>query len=216
MICMQLTLRLYYPEDADLIALRLKYGRKFTLRIRECLLACACGAAESYQLIVPPDICRYFRAPDAPVVLNLNLKAGRDDEILGFLQTIKPSSRCGVVKSLFRFCFDADIRSLYIANITGDAKVVKGRKYNKSSVVGRNKMHSISDLPTEELQRKEQKEITPAAAGPDNAEPVVVPAVTAGIQKPDAEPPLSLGEELPGSEDGLDVYDMFSSMLDEE
>ena len=33
----QFTLRLYYPADADLIAIRLKKGRGFTAEVRRCL-----------------------------------------------------------------------------------------------------------------------------------------------------------------------------------
>lgn len=101
---MQLSIRLYYPADSDLIAVRLRMGRRFVGFVRECLDSCANGEDKTYP--IPEDIRKYIRPVSRPVTLNLNLKEGRDDTSIAFLQRIKPSCRSDVVKTLVRSCYD--------------------------------------------------------------------------------------------------------------
>lgn len=69
----QFTLRLYYPADADLIAIRLKKGRGFTAEVRRCLGSYGKKGAEVPKFPVPEDIEKYVRAVDRPIIVNLNL-----------------------------------------------------------------------------------------------------------------------------------------------
>lgn len=107
---MQLALRLYYPIDADLIAIRLLERRNFTKLIREKLNKLLDPAKEVMNdrdiYILPEDIKRYVRAVNKPVKVNLNLKEGRDDIIICYLKQVRPSIRGDTVKFLFRMCFN--------------------------------------------------------------------------------------------------------------
>lgn len=108
---MQLALRLYYPIDADLIAIRLREKRQFTTLIREKLLRLLdptvkdLKAKDLYH--IPENIRNYVRNPTEPIRVNLTLMEGRDDLIINYISKVKPSVRCDTIKNLFRMCFDS-------------------------------------------------------------------------------------------------------------
>lgn len=99
---MQVILRLYSPADADLIALKLKYGSRFPGMIRSCIESFLTG--ERYVLRVPDNIRKYARETDAPLLVNLNL--GADDKIGLYIASIKTRARTDVIKTLVRSCYD--------------------------------------------------------------------------------------------------------------
>lgn len=107
---MQLALRLYYPIDADLIAIRLLEKRNFTNLVRDKLARLLDSSQTTmteqdiYQ--IPKNIKKYVRAIKEPMKVNLNLKDGRDDIIIHYLKQVQPSVRCDTVKFLFRMCMD--------------------------------------------------------------------------------------------------------------
>ena len=107
---MQLALRLYYPVDADLIAIRLFTKRNFTNLVRgklTRLLDPSKNEMTDRDLYhVQDDIGKYVRNVPEPVKVNLNLKDGRDDILISYLKQIPVSVRSDVVKSLFRMCCD--------------------------------------------------------------------------------------------------------------
>lgn len=108
---MQLALRLYYPIDADLIAIRLRERRKFTYLVRDKLARLLDSSQTTmteqdiYQ--IPKNIKKYVRAIKEPMKVNLNLKDGRDDIIIHYLKQVQPSMRCDTVKFLFRMCLES-------------------------------------------------------------------------------------------------------------
>lgn len=114
---MQLALRLYYPIDADLIAIRLWERRNFTNLIRAKLNKLLDPAKEVMNdrdiYTLPEDIKRYVRAIKKPVKVNLNLKEGRDDIIICYLKQVRPSIRGDTVKFLFRMCFNTYPNDLF-------------------------------------------------------------------------------------------------------
>ncbi|WP_368189050.1 hypothetical protein [Blautia sp. 1033sp1_1033st1_G9_1033SCRN_220408] len=107
---MQLALRLYYPIDADLIAIRLREKRRFTSLIRDKLIRLLDSSekelSEKDIYHIPENIRKYVRIPTEPIKVNLNLTEGRDDVIIVYLQNVKPSVRSDTVKALFRMCLD--------------------------------------------------------------------------------------------------------------
>ena len=106
---MQLALRLYYPVDADLIAIRLRENRHFTYLVREKLtrlLDPDKTFSEKDLYKVSQRISKYVRYLPEPMKVNLNLKEGRDDIVITYLQQIPPSIRCDTVKALFRMCLN--------------------------------------------------------------------------------------------------------------
>ena len=108
---MQLALRLYYPIDADLIAIRLREKRQFTTLIREKLLRLLDPAVKDLKAKdlyhIPENIMNYVRNPTEPIRVNLTLVEGRDDLIINYITSVKPSVRCDTIKNLFRMCFDS-------------------------------------------------------------------------------------------------------------
>ena len=107
---MQLALRLYYPIDADLIAIRLYEKRRFTSLVRDNvtrLLDSSTHTLSDQDIYrVPKDIKKFIRMPSTPVKVNLNLREGRDDIIIDYLNQIDSSKRCDTVKAIFRMSFD--------------------------------------------------------------------------------------------------------------
>lgn len=106
---MQLALRLYYPVDADLIAIRLREKRHFTYLVREKLarlLDPGKTFSEKDLYTVSQRISKYIRYLSEPMKVNLNLKEGRDDIVITYLQQIPASVRCDTVKALFRMCLN--------------------------------------------------------------------------------------------------------------
>lgn len=114
---MQLALRLYYPIDADLIAIRLLERRNFTKLIRAKLTKLLDPSKEVMNdwdiYTLPKDIKRYVRAVNKPVKVNLNLKEGRDDIIICYLSQVRSSIRGDTVKFLFRMCFNTYPNDLF-------------------------------------------------------------------------------------------------------
>lgn len=170
---MQLALRLYYPIDADLIAIRLWERRNFTKLIREKLTKLLDPAKETMNdrdiYTLPEDIKRYVRAIKEPVKVNLNLKEGRDDIIICYLKQIRPSIRGDTVKFLFRMCFNTYPNDLFPMDLFLNFKktrIIQSSKSNTSaSLVSRKEMvkfkrnekNKVSGLS----QKKSKKENVP-------------------------------------------------------
>ena len=108
---MQLALRLYYPIDADLIAIRLREKRQFTSLIREKLTRLLDPSVEDLKekdlYHIPDNLKNFVRNPTEPIRVNLNLMDGRDDIIINYMTNIKPSARGDTIKALFRMCYDS-------------------------------------------------------------------------------------------------------------
>ena len=101
---MQLSLRLYYPSDMDLIAIRLYERRKFNRIIKNCINNILSSNETVYK--VPKDINKYIRKPQVPLKVNLCLNEEKDKLIIDFLKGIKPSSRSDTIKMMFRMSMD--------------------------------------------------------------------------------------------------------------
>ena len=123
---MQLALRLYYPIDADLIAIRLYEKRRFTSLVRDNvtrLLDSSTHTLSDQDIYrVPKDIKKFIRMPSTPVKVNLNLREGRDDIIIDYLNQIDSSKRCDTVKAIFRMSFDIYPDDYFPVNILLNVK----------------------------------------------------------------------------------------------
>lgn len=159
---MQLALRLYYPIDADLIAIRLWERRNFTNLIREKLAKLLDPAKEVMNdrdiYTLPEDIKRYVRAIKEPVKVNLNLKEGRDDIIICYLKQVRPSIRGDTVKFLFRMSFNTYPNDLFPMDLFLNfkkARIIQSRKSDTSDFLASRK-------ETEKFEKNEKNK----ASGP--------------------------------------------------
>lgn len=129
---MQLILRLYYPSDIDLIAVRLKLGRRFTGVIRDILKAHIEGNYYSYE--ITEDIIRYKKYTDT-IAVNLNLREDRDMDIIDFLKKIRSSYRSDIVKTLIRASYTSFPGFLFSFDDTDGTEL----KLQKKTSVSQNK-----------------------------------------------------------------------------
>ena len=97
---MNLTVRLYYPSDADLIALRCLYRRGFQRLIRDSLSAVMRG--ERFQISVPPNISNYVRQIEEPMFVSLSIE---DPEMIEFFHNIGKRLNTRTIKAIIRYSY---------------------------------------------------------------------------------------------------------------
>ena len=207
----QFTLRLYYPADADLIAIRLKKGRGFTAEVRRCLGSYGKKGAEVPKFPVPENIEKYVRAVDRPIIVNLNLLEGRDDDAIAFMKTIKASARCDIVKTLLRAGYDKFPYSVFIGSSpievhikeptvhipskrkSEDKNIVKIPENEKHTIL---ESHQAADVPPFPHEQSEKTDTVPAI--PDQK-----------IKEVDSIPDSSAFD----GDDGDDAFAMFANLM---
>ncbi len=157
---MQLALRLYYPIDADLIAIRLYEKRRFTSLVRDNvtrLLDSSTHTLSDQDIYrVPKDIKKFIRMPSTPVKVNLNLREGRDDIIIDYLNQIDSSKRCDTVKAIFRMSFDIYPDDYFPVNILLNVKKTRTVIPTLQPEVKQEEIpieHPISDEVKENIQK---------------------------------------------------------------
>jgi hypothetical protein len=202
---------LYYPADADLIAIRLKKGRGFTAEVRRCLGSYGKKGAEVPKFPVPEDIEKYVRAVDRPIIVNLNLLEGRDDDAIAFMKTIKASARCDIVKTLLRAGYDKFPYSVFIGSSpievhikeltvhipskrkSEDKNIVKIPENEKHTIL---ESHQAADVPPFPHEQSEKTDTVPAI--PDQK-----------IKEVDSIPDSSAFD----GDDGDDAFAMFANLM---
>lgn len=101
---MRLNVYLRYPDDADLIMLRTKFGTRIAKEFRACL--CACSLGRTYDLGFDGTLGSYAVSLQDQVV-TVRLDEKRDMAALSYLGTIPLSLRSAAVKSAVRHCCEA-------------------------------------------------------------------------------------------------------------
>ena len=168
---MQITLRLYYPEDIDLLLLRAYEGRNFCSRITECITACTEGRRYAYNLPESGDCVPGI----FPYVTKANLVFSEksNPEIAAFFQKYDGNSRTSMIKTLLRASFTQYPSKQVLAVLGfGDLAAPAGEAQPTA-------MKDVSSLTERELQR------------PSDERPKVIPVAkddtTALSEQPDAE-----------------------------
>ena len=100
---MNVMTKFYYPADADLIAMRLRYGVRFNKMIRDCIRAFI--RHEPYTLYVPENVERYVRPLKDPLSFILVFDDDKDDDVIKWLKDLG-SSRLAVIRSVLRMHYD--------------------------------------------------------------------------------------------------------------
>lgn len=101
-------IRLYYPEDADLMAARLLYGRAFPRIAGAALLARSRGGI---PVIAMPDMgdpvyeevySRFSSVPPKERTMVLNIRGGADGKAIAFLNAFPVRQRSAVLRTFLR------------------------------------------------------------------------------------------------------------------
>lgn len=229
---MYVTIRLYWPSDIDLIAVRTFEGHSFNSIVRRCMDACLHGNAYTYQ--VPDGLCRAVRAmpssPDAergPIRAGVVINARKYGDICSFLAGIPRLQRGTIVKAFVRACFSRypaellalpGLASSLPTHGPEGAGAGTGRQHPKPGD-GKAKGHKAPQSP------KTEAAVSPAAA-PMEATPhngmggvpsYAAPDPAAGNQEPrQAGGDAPMDGQPAGNDigpDGLDAFDIFSSMM---
>lgn len=100
---MQISLKLHYPYDADLIALRNYLGKRFQYTLRQCLASCIAGI--EFTITIPDNIIAFLRIPENIIVVNLHVQERRDRELIHYLSSLPNGSRNHIMKLLIRSCY---------------------------------------------------------------------------------------------------------------
>ena len=97
---MQVIIRLYYPADIDLLALKFKYGRRFPGIIKNVLDAFI--NKKIYTVSIPASVSSFARSVKKPVSVKIVLQEGTDDALIHYLSNISNRKRSDVIKLLVR------------------------------------------------------------------------------------------------------------------
>lgn len=169
---MQLMLRLYYPEDSDLIAIRTKSGRGFCQIIRDCLNACVSGIG--FSIPVPQNIARYIRPLDGPMVIAVAFDENNDSHkpLIKCLNDFPAHNRNNIIKSMLRAHFDRFPLEIFLQEISSGT-TPKRTPAGTSSRAQKNKPADkngrTETAGKEENIADKQKNITPESATLNNA-----------------------------------------------
>lgn len=101
---MRLNIYLRYPDDADLIMLRTKFGTRIAKEFRACLCAYSLGRTYDLGFDGTPGP---FAAPLRDQIVTVRLDEKRDMAALSYLGTIPLSLRSAAVKAAVRRCCEA-------------------------------------------------------------------------------------------------------------
>lgn len=238
---MQLALRLYYPIDADLIAIRLREKRQFTSLIREKLTRLLDPSVEDLKekdlYHIPENLKNFVRNPTEPIRVNLNLRDGRDDIIINYMVNIKPSARGDTIKALFRMCYDSyrddifpmglflDIDKTCSARISAkqiDYKEIKKAKTVKIPVLEKQPVkpkpaHEVkNETAQSSIETKEESNTTDSVIelrkGKDSVMEKTVSSETPPVQNDPVQDSDVKTQESNGSTDST-AYEMFQKLL---
>lgn len=177
---MQMFLRLHDPADADLIYLRYRYGKRFPGIVRKCLRAHVerdlTGKRPDDGFVITfsgRKIRTFAKHPTEAVGVNLNLKTGRDDDLIGYLSGIRDFAKSDVVKTIVRsrygeFPFQL-FRSPYIDGLEDDSSFVESgvrvvRNDSEESVESTGKDEIRNETEVEDVEAASKDEPTASAS----------------------------------------------------
>lgn len=162
-------LRLYYPADSDLIALRDLLGRNFAREVRSCISSYLNGV--QYQIEVPETISEHLREEN--LVVNLNVRRLHKQMIDDYLNRIKPNAKCDVVKTIIRSCYDRFPIELFFNN---EISMMPKEEHTKQA--DDKKKEVIKDLPDNNEKMTEEPKEIPVQKKTENVSPVKKPDVS--------------------------------------
>lgn len=114
---MQLTLRLYDQSDADLVCLRLRYGKRFPRVVRDCVSAHLRGARSTVRF--PEDVRPWAKRPRGHVDVNVTFDPERDAAAVEWLAGVRERAKGNVVKTIVRSMYDRFPSELFLPPYAG-------------------------------------------------------------------------------------------------
>lgn len=214
---MHLTLRLYYPADADLIAVRIRLGRKFNTMVRQTLDSYLSEKVPIFDM--PENISKFVHPISHPILINIELKNGRDDKIINFLQGVKPSGRISLVKTLIR----ASYSSFPVSLLIGSYSSTESRISQPEAILSNQKKEITSHKDTNKKQTVTSSGITlkeeNEEARPSSKDEVIKnsTAVQIKITQNDSSDkeviPTVKAVSKDSTDDDGDIFEMFSKLI---
>ena len=218
---MQYKIRLWNPADIDLIALRIRDGKKLGKTMANCVRGLVRGKPmEDMQILVPAKIWRYVqplaKADIEEMVVSVSFHDKKDKDVIQWLHSIKKSSRSSLIKNITRLCYDQS--PVWVFRIAGDPASPMNKTWKKElPVFFENEEKAGSpegEIPAAEnevLPEPSVKEDGGQAEGPVNAPSVNGDAYAADQDKKaatdaateTAEPEKKESKKIPETKDNL-------------
>lgn len=222
---MNVTLRLYWPSDIDLIAVRALEGTAFNTLVRRCMDSCLHGSAYTYHM--PDGLCQAVKTlPPSTATgrvatrVGVPIDARRYGDICSFLSGVPRLHRGAIVKAFVRACFSRYPAELLALTGLAGPQTAHGAAGN--GTVGGNPLakQGAAKAGGAKATRKPRPEAdaspaVPSAAprkGLKEAPSYAAPPAAGGSRK--AMPEDAMGWQSAGSVAGPDdAFDIFSSMM---
>lgn len=168
---MQIPFRLYYPSDVDIIAMKLRHGRKFNRMIRKYITAFVREDTECEPMIIPDNIDSYIRKPDKPIVMTLAFNDEKDADVVKYLNNIRPYARTDIIRTIIRLSYEEFPAWMFHFD---EKQEYKNKKKKKISIKKSSKsVHSNSDITTDKIEKEDVKKEETAVQEKPTTESVI-------------------------------------------